>query len=671
MFGRPCILLTCAMVALFLCAGPASSAQDDRGIAGVASGAPVSGTGKRVALVIGNGAYTTVNPLPNPPKDAKAMAAMLKTCGFEVLPYTDLDLEGMDKAVKAFSEKIPGAECALFFFAGHGLQKDGLNYLVPVKREPETQGEIRSRCLDAQEVLSAMEASGARVSILILDACRNNPLPAEARAGMRGLASMNAPKGSLIAFATSPGKEASDGPGANNSPFTTSLLRHLPTPGVDVEQVLKRVTDEVLQQTKETQSPWRQSNLRGDFYFRPGAAPTATPVESPPVVTPPPPVAPALVGHLQVAVNAPEAKVIIDGKAMGKATATEALNVSNLLVGKTLVRVEAEGYEPLEKIIDIKRDAWAQEAFELAKVIVVKPEAPRPPAVISPETREPKAGEARTFEGGEFVWIPAGSFDRGDKLSASRIASTYGGEEKWYQDAPRHRVTLTKGFWMGRDEVTNGEFAAFVKATDYKTDAEMDGWGWGRKVDGKNWAWDKVNGITWRKPGWNTDPKEPVVLVSWNDADAYISWLNKNSRETYRLPTEAEWEYACRAGSSTEFFWGDDTAGGQGYLNAADETPSPEGGTWNWKFPFKDGYYFPAPVGRFKPNPWGLHDMHGNVLEWCQNWYGDYPTGAVTDPQGAASGQYRVCRGGSWDSYPGLCRSASRYYGAPFSRRAA
>lgn len=231
--------------------------------------------GKRVALVIGNGSYTTVSRLTNPVNDAKAMAAMLKQCGFEVLLYTDLDLNGMDNTVKEFAAKIPGIECALFFYAGHGLQKDGNNYLVPVNREPETEGQIRSRCLNAEEILSVMERSAAGVNILILDACRNNPLPADSRYISRGLAQMQAPTGSLIAFSTAPGKEASDGAGMN-SPFTKSLLKHLPTPGLDVEQVLKRVTDDVLEQTGTVQTPWRQSSLRREFYFVPGSGDLAS-----------------------------------------------------------------------------------------------------------------------------------------------------------------------------------------------------------------------------------------------------------------------------------------------------------------------------------------------------------------------------------------------------------
>ena len=291
----------------------------------------------------------------------------------------------------------------------------------------------------------------------------------------------------------------------------------------------------------------------------------------------------------------------------------------------------------------------------------------RPPMVVS--GGEAKAGDVRVFEGGEFAWIPAGSFEMGDRLSASRIASTYGGEEKWYQNAPRHPVTLTKGFWLGVHEVTNGEFEAFVKATGHKTDAETTGTG--RTYNLTSGRWEDTPGASWRNPGWKAESKLPVVLVSWNDAQAYVGWMNGKGDGTYRLQTEAEWEYACRAGTTTEFFWGDLAEKGKGYLNGADETKLPNGSSWELRFPFSDGYWSVSPVGSFKADPWGLYDMHGNALEWCADWYGDYPSGSVTDPSGPGTGEYRVLRGGSWLDLPGICRAACRGYDAPAARNAA
>jgi formylglycine-generating enzyme required for sulfatase activity len=251
------------------------------------------------------------------------------------------------------------------------------------------------------------------------------------------------------------------------------------------------------------------------------------------------------------------------------------------------------------------------------------------------------------------VLIPAGKFMMGSPASeANRDA-----------DETQHQVTITKPFYMGATEVTVGQFAAFVKEAAYQTDADKEGWAY---------AWtgtqfDKVNGASWRKPGFPQDDTHPVTEVSWNDAAAFCQWLSRKSGRTVRLPTEAEWEYACRAGTTTAYQWGDDPDMGKGWCNAADQTAKARFPNWvafNWS----DGYVFTSPAGSFRANAWGLYDMHGNVWEWCADWYGEYPAGAATDPKGAASGTSRVFRGGAWDFSLGCYRPASRASFTPESR---
>ena len=292
-------------------------------------------------------------------------------------------------------------------------------------------------------------------------------------------------------------------------------------------------------------------------------------------------------------------------------------------------------------------------------------QAPRPPVVVTPPPpppKEPEPGEVRVFEGGEFAWIPPGTFEMGSKLSPERVIATYGDEAEWKQfhecEHPRHTVTLTRGFWLATKEVMVGEFRAFADATRYQTDAEKGGSGWTYNLD--KGEWQDTKGASWRNPGWALEDRQPVVLVSWNDAVAYCEWLSRKTGETYRLPTEAQWEYACRAGTDTEFWWGDRMEDGRGCLNGADETKLPDGTQWDYRFPFSDGYWNVSPVGSFKANRWGLYDMHGNVWEWCSDWYGDYASGSVTDPSGPASGELRVVRGGSWYYNLSSCRSANR-----------
>ena len=213
-----------------------------------------------------------------------------------------------------------------------------------------------------------------------------------------------------------------------------------------------------------------------------------------------------------------------------------------------------------------------------------------------------------------------------------------------------HAVELTKGFYVGKHEVTVGEFRKFVRATSYQTDAEKDGkGGYGVKESGGLDLGDKYN---WKAPGFEQSDDHPVVLVSWNDAQAFCRWLSEKENKSYRLPTEAEWEYACRAGTETAFAYGNDPQGLAAFGNAG-EGPSATP---------KDGYRHTAAVGQFKANALGLHDMHGNVWEWCEDWYvpDNYTGDRQKDPTGPASGKARVHRGGGWSSSPIRCRSAAR-----------
>lgn len=230
----------------------------------------------------------------------------------------------------------------------------------------------------------------------------------------------------------------------------------------------------------------------------------------------------------------------------------------------------------------------------------------------------------------------------------------FGGDAGHFQDEhPRHSVRLTKGFWMSKYEVTNGQFEQFANATGYKTEAEREGSG--RVWNGTDW--EDRGGASWRHPGWDIDPNQSVALVSWNDARAYIDWLNSRGDGLFRLPTEAQWEYACRAGGIGLFCYGDEVSKLGEYARYRANA-------------LALGEAYPALVGTKKPNAWGLYDMHGNVSEWCQDWYdeGYYAYAPAANPQGPENGTYRSLRGGSWYSFPQFFRSASRTRGIPSYR---
>jgi len=228
----------------------------------------------------------------------------------------------------------------------------------------------------------------------------------------------------------------------------------------------------------------------------------------------------------------------------------------------------------------------------------------------------PEPGETKTFAGIEMVWIEPGSFTMGSPASETGRDS----------DETQHQVTLTQGFWLGKYEVTNVEWKSLMGTEPWK---------------GQSYVLD--------------DPKSPVVYVSWDDCQKFIQKLNQKGEGTFRLPTEAEWEYACRAGTNTAYHFGNTEDGLAEYA-------------WYTKNALDANGKYAHVVGKKKPNAWGLYDMHGNVWEWCQDWYGEYPSGAVTDPTGPASGQSRVLRGGSCDGNPENCRSAYRHRFTPVGR---
>jgi uncharacterized caspase-like protein len=237
-------------------------------------------TGRRVALVIGNGAYAHVTPLVNPPNDARAIARSLRAIGFEVAEGIDLDRAAMRKITGDFLRDAARAQTALLYYAGHGVQIDGRNYLVPVDVQLQQGGNLTEAMTDMDTILAGLDDQ-VRTNILILDACRNNPMaqqtaatePSRAMGGGSGLAAPTSlgsgatrGAGTLIAFATAPGQVALDGEGAN-SPFSAALSRHIGTTGIEVQQMLTRVRAEVVATTRNKQVPWSNSSLLGEVFL--------------------------------------------------------------------------------------------------------------------------------------------------------------------------------------------------------------------------------------------------------------------------------------------------------------------------------------------------------------------------------------------------------------------
>ncbi len=227
--------------------------------------------GTRVALVVGNSGYRNVAPLRNPVRDAKLMAQTLHDLGFKIVnggAQFDLDKQTFDGVVQDFANAAQGADVALFYYAGHGVQVHGVNFLVPVDAHPTRESDIGFQTLDTNLVLRVLEGTGARLNLVILDACRNNPFRvSRLRAVSSGLAQMQAPEGTLISFATQPGNVAADG-GGGHSPFTEALTKTIRTPGLDIFRTFNKVGLLVSNATGGEQQPWVSvSPIKGDFYF--------------------------------------------------------------------------------------------------------------------------------------------------------------------------------------------------------------------------------------------------------------------------------------------------------------------------------------------------------------------------------------------------------------------
>jgi formylglycine-generating enzyme required for sulfatase activity len=550
---------------------------------------------KRVALVVGNAGYAAPANLKNPLNDAQDIAQALRALGFDVILQTDVDLRAMQRGVREFGARLRPDGIALFYYAGHGVQVRGNNYLVPLGARIGGETEVEDEALDANRVLRVMEESRSRVNVVVLDACRDNPYSRGFRSATRGLATMPAPSGSVVAYATGPGAVAADGTGRNGL-FTGELLRAIRTPGLDVVDVFRQVTGSVRERTSGRQVPWTLSSLDGYFYFSLPAGSSGAGLQA---KVPPPSEPPRIQGReemrqefgtLALSARLPGVEVWLGEQKVWTSRAGAAYVLSNVPTGTHRVVAKKDGHKEWTREVVVA----ANQRAEL--VIDIEPLRPTPPPV------------ARSEDGAEMVLVPAGEFTMGSNEDV---------DEK-----PPHRVYLA-AFHIDKYETTNALYRRFMTATN--------------RVAPAHWSDEKWNGAT-----------QPVVGVSWHDAEAYCRWAGK------RLPTEAEWEKAARGTDSRKYPWGE-----QWDASRANSGQSMLGKT--------------APVGSYPSgvSPYGAHDMAGNAWEWVADWYDKdyYQRSPDRNPKGPESGQSRVLRGGSWHSAPFRLRASDRSNVTPDLRR--
>jgi len=280
-------------------------------------------------------------------------------------------------------------------------------------------------------------------------------------------------------------------------------------------------------------------------------------------------------------------------------------------------------------------------------------------APAAADTLEPGSSFRDCKDCPEMVAVEPGSFRMGSPEDEADRSDDG-------REGPTRRVHIARRYALGRTELTVGEFRRFVDDTGYVTSAERDpaapgclGW---LARDGKL---GQRSGMQWRDPGYPQDERQPVVCVSWNDAQAYVRWLGKRSGQAYRLASEAEWEYAARAGSTTSRPWGDDPAQACRYANVADAGKGQDGFAWSERHACDDGHFYAAPVGSYLPNAFGLADMVGNVYEWVQDCYDRAAYSKASTPSDGRADETPGCaarglRGGAWISGPERTRPAYR-----------
>jgi formylglycine-generating enzyme required for sulfatase activity len=700
---------------------------------------------KRVALVFGNSAYQNVALLSNPANDAGAMAAMLKGAGFDVVTLKrDLKANEMRRALRDFSDEVRDADVAIVYYAGHGVEIEGINYLIPVDAVLERDIDAYDEAIPLDRILTVVEPA-KKLRLIVLDACRDNPFKSmkhtmAQRSVARGLSKIEpSSPNTLIAYAAKAGSTAADGD-EKNSPFTSALVKYLPRPGLDLRKAFGFVRDDVLKVTHNRQEPFVYGSLGGDDVALVPAAP-------PPQITPPvDPYAAARHDYelaLQInvvsawdsfiskypsgfytdlataqrsklraaqAAAAEEARLAAAKKSMedAKAAAAEQARVAAQAKAAQEARIAADQ----AKAAQDAKAAREREAFERQKALeaakaeeaarakaaaqavhdkeirvatttsesttaetakvgnATKSEnAPASPgcagtstrtATLTPRTMQalsaseecalkPRDAFRECENCPEMVMVPAGEVLMGsdrDDIDGGIAAANEG---------PQHKAVIRQPIAVGRFEVTRDQYAAFVTSSGYKTGDHC--------VTFENNQPQERADRSFLNPGYAQDGNHPAVCVSWVNAKAYVDWLSRTTGKSYRLLSEAEFEYAARAAGSSRYGFGNDPGELCKFANGADQSAKAAGLPANAPYMnCKDGYPFTAPVGSFAPNAFGLYDLIGNVWEWTEDcFYGDYATARLE----SASRSTEVCgsrtlRGGDWFSTEQSLRPAVR-----------
>jgi formylglycine-generating enzyme required for sulfatase activity len=674
---------------------------------------------RRVALVIGNANYKpSGNSLSNPRNDAQDIAAALAAIGFEVVTAIDTSKRDMDFVLQRFARLATNADAALFFYAGHAMQFQGRNFLMPIDAELEDEISVRYQMVDLEEVRGALDQANG-VKIIILDACRNNPLANRLKqtiaasrsvAATRGLARIDKTEGMVVAYATAPDDVAKDGEG-RNSPFTAALLKRLQEPGLEIGMMFRRVASDVNAQTGGRQRPETYISLLSDYYLNQSDSIAWDRIKDQDDVMalrdfvskyPSSPRANFARSRLEAverfakeredlsrraredeqrkAAEAEEQRLAREAAA--RRETEERLHSEQLAAQRRreeeqkrqeTVRLEAARQEAQRKqLAEQKSQEALREQEERKRIAALRPreEQERREALRQQRQTDPPSSQQAARPPAPVTdlskpkpWEVVRDCPHCPELVVVSAGEFVMGSSKEDIDnglgatneGPQHRVFIKHPVAVGRFEVTRDQFETFVRASGYKIGD--------RCYTLENNTPRERADRSFRNPGYAQSGVHPAVCVNWRDAKAYVEWLSQSTGKTYRLLSETEWEYVARAGSTLPYGFGKDATEVCKFANGADQSAKLAMLPTDYAYMnCTDSYPYTAPVGSFKANAIGLFDLLGNVWEWTEDcFYDDYLTAPSDGSARAGAGcQARAVRGGSWFSTGKSLRPAVR-----------
>lgn len=540
----------------------------------------------RVALVIGNSTYPQAR-IPEAVTQARAVATALKAGDFDVVIAEDADRAGLQQAIASFTGKLSHGVQAVVFYSGHAVQLRNRNFLVPVAQAGQ-QPDITQDALDLDQLIDPLIVAGPSSALVVLDASRDNPWQARISPSSKGLLALERMENIAVMFTAAPGKTVADG-GTSANPAIGEWLKAIRTPGLDMTRALAQTRDAVSRLTRRNQQVWLSSE--------PPPGLIVTPVARPAVA--------AQTSRAVIPLPSPDSQA---GRTEGRADVYE-------LSFWESIRASENAAEYKAYLNAYPNGRFAALARAREQLYGAKPAAP--PAAggavasssISPPTAAPTpvAKTTRDCEGcPELTAIPAGSFQMGSN-------------DLYEFEKPVHPVAI-RGFYIGTRELTFEEWDACVDQGGCSYRPNDRGLGRG---------------------------KRPVTDIHWNDANAYLAWLSLKTGKTYRLPSESEWEYAARAGSTATYPWGPALEKERANCLGCNDQPRKQAVT----------------AGQFPANGYGLLDMAGNAAEWVADcWSENYRSAPRDGTAYTAPGcRERVLRGGSFNNDPRYLRSAARF----------